>query len=78
MINTLKATIRHFSHSDSATKKLEQVRKEENVTEGLISIGKTRFATHYTAAVALDRCFPFIRELLHDKSIQIKVGLSPL
>ncbi|THU80342.1 hypothetical protein K435DRAFT_874483 [Dendrothele bispora CBS 962.96] len=72
MIKTLKATIQHFGHSDSATKKLEHVRKEENVTEGLVTVGKTRFATHYTAAVALDRCFPFIQDLLNDGSIQIK------
>ena len=45
MIDIMKATIRHFSHSDSATKKLEAIRKEENITQGLVTIGKTWFAT---------------------------------
>ena len=73
MLTTLKATIRHFSHSDSATTKLEELREEANTTEGLVSIGKTRFATHYSAAVALDRCFPFIRDLVVLKQVKIKV-----
>ncbi|KAJ3860461.1 ribonuclease H-like domain-containing protein [Lentinula novae-zelandiae] len=72
MLDTMKTTICHFSHSDSATKKLEPFRQEEGVTEGLVTIGKTRFATHYSAAVALDRCFPFIRDLIIGKEINIK------
>ncbi len=53
---------------------LEQRRLEEEITEGLIKIGKTRFATHYSACVSLERCFPFIRDLIVDKIIKIKVG----
>ncbi|PBK74686.1 hypothetical protein ARMSODRAFT_1013681 [Armillaria solidipes] len=51
---------------------LEQRRLEEEITEGLIKIGKTRFATHYSACVSLERCFPFIRDLIVDKIIKIK------
>ncbi|KAE9396991.1 hypothetical protein BT96DRAFT_996174 [Gymnopus androsaceus JB14] len=50
MIDILKATIRHFSHSDSSTKKVEALRKEEGITKGLVTIGKDSFATHYSAA----------------------------
>lgn len=74
MIAVLKSTIRYFSHSNSGTKKLQDLRKEENITKGLVSIGKTRFATHYIAAVALERCFPLIRDLILDKQINIKVS----
>lgn len=73
MIDILKATIQYFSHSDSSTKKVEALRKQENITKGLVTIGKTRFATHYTAAVALERCFPVIRDLTVDKAINFKV-----
>ncbi|KAJ3870616.1 hypothetical protein F5051DRAFT_434495, partial [Lentinula edodes] len=72
MINILKATIQYFSHSDSSTKKVEALRKQENITKGLVTIGKTRFATHYTAAIALERCFPVIRDLTVDKAINFK------
>ncbi|KAJ3921466.1 ribonuclease H-like domain-containing protein, partial [Lentinula edodes] len=72
MIDILKATIQYFSHSDSSTKKVEALRKQENITKGLVTIGKTRFATHYTAAVALERCFPVIRDLTVDKAINFK------
>ncbi|KAK0477282.1 ribonuclease H-like domain-containing protein [Armillaria novae-zelandiae] len=52
--------------------KLEQRRLEEDVTQGLIKIGKTRFATHYSACISLERCFPFIRDLIVDQVIKIK------
>ncbi len=69
----LKDTIKHFSHSTYSMTQLEQRRLEEEITEGLIKIGKTRFATHYSACVSLERCFPFIRDLVVDKVIKIKV-----
>ncbi|KAE9385874.1 hypothetical protein BT96DRAFT_949532 [Gymnopus androsaceus JB14] len=148
MIDTLKANIRHFSHSDLSTKKVEALQKEEGilghsekdvlkmpkmvkmakmsqnlhicssdsgvkfnyfskgkvifeilkkysyssqfpyklssldlivcylpsaqVTKGLITIGKTWFATHYSVAVALERCFPIIHDLTLDKAINFK------
>ncbi|KAK0431439.1 ribonuclease H-like domain-containing protein [Armillaria borealis] len=72
MMKLLKDTIKHFSHSTYLMTQLEQRRLEEEITEGLIKIGKTRFATHYSACVSLERCFPFIRDLIVDKIIKIK------
>ncbi|KAK0429635.1 hypothetical protein EV421DRAFT_1723029 [Armillaria borealis] len=51
MMKLLKDTIKHFSHSTYSMTQLEQRRLEEEITEGLIKIGKTRFATHYSACV---------------------------
>ncbi|KAK0220637.1 ribonuclease H-like domain-containing protein [Armillaria fumosa] len=72
MMKLLKDTIKHFSHSTFSMTQLEQRRLEEDVTEVLIKISKTRFATHYSACISLERCFPFIRDLIVDQVIKIK------
>ncbi|KAJ3859225.1 ribonuclease H-like domain-containing protein, partial [Lentinula novae-zelandiae] len=64
VISVLCSTIKHFSHSNYGA--------YDGITEGLVKIGRTRFATHYRAAVSLDQCFPQIQSLLADKGIQPK------
>ncbi|KAF8817235.1 hypothetical protein BYT27DRAFT_7075277 [Phlegmacium glaucopus] len=39
----------------------------------LQKVGKTRFGTHWLAAVAIDPCLPFIRDLVITKTIKFKV-----
>ncbi|KAE9388842.1 hypothetical protein BT96DRAFT_421243 [Gymnopus androsaceus JB14] len=48
----------------------KQERLEEGITEGLVRIGKTPFAVHYSAAVSLDRCYSCIQELITSKKIK--------
>ncbi|KAJ3713739.1 ribonuclease H-like domain-containing protein, partial [Lentinula guzmanii] len=72
MKTVLRATIKYFSHSNFASRVLQSERLEHGVMEGLVKIGKTRFATHYSASMALDRCFPFIQQIILDKKIEPK------
>ncbi|KAJ3919319.1 ribonuclease H-like domain-containing protein [Lentinula edodes] len=72
VISVLRSTIKHFSHSNYGARELRKACADNGITEGLVKIGRTRFATHYSAAVSLDRCFPQIQSLLVDKVIQPK------
>ncbi|KAJ3792212.1 ribonuclease H-like domain-containing protein, partial [Lentinula aff. detonsa] len=72
MISVLRAVIKHFSHSNFGNKLLKNAQADDEVTKGLVKIGKTRFATHYSAAVALDRCFTNIQNLIVTKAIKPK------
>jgi len=73
MIAILKKTVTHFSKSTYSTAKLAELRQEHNITSGLIKIGKTCFGTHWSAAVALEKCLPLIHQLVASNTIQIKV-----
>ena len=73
MMSNLKKTVRFFSKSTFSAAELQKARKDVDITQGLTKIGKTRFATHWTAAVALEKCLPQIQELLSDGIIKIKV-----
>jgi len=48
---------------------LTQMRKSMQINRGLVSIGKTRFATIYWAAQALAECLPAIRSLIEEGTI---------
>ncbi|KAK1215885.1 hypothetical protein PQX77_021490 [Marasmius sp. AFHP31] len=71
-LKTLKKTIAFFSESKFSARKLKNARKEEDVSCGLTTVGKTRFASHYTAAESIDQCFPITQDLVVDNVIKIK------
>lgn len=74
----LKRTIAYFSKSTLAQAELAKARNPDGITRlgiaGLIKIGKTRFASHYSSAMALQRCLPFIQDLVSSKVIKIKAS----
>ncbi|KIK61911.1 hypothetical protein GYMLUDRAFT_58537 [Collybiopsis luxurians FD-317 M1] len=51
---------------------LRNICTEDDITQGLVKVRKTQFATHYSAAVSLEHCFPQIQELLLNKTIHPK------
>ncbi|KAJ3717411.1 ribonuclease H-like domain-containing protein [Lentinula raphanica] len=55
MKETLCDTIKLFSQSKYSARLLKKERLEDNIMQGLVKIGKTRFATHYSASAALDK-----------------------
>lgn len=65
--------INYFSKSPLATAELAKLRKCDGVTEGLVKIGKTRFATHYSAAVSLSNCLSLIKVLIETHKIKPQV-----
>ena len=73
MSRSLQNAIRHFSKSNLCLAELQKAREELDVTQGLVKIGKTRFATHWSAAVAMDRCLPILKQLVVDRRIELKV-----
>ena len=73
MLTSLQNAIRHFSMSNLAVAELKKAREELNITQGLVKIGKTRFATHWSAAVAMDQCLPILRQLVLDRKLEINV-----
>ncbi|KAJ3725292.1 ribonuclease H-like domain-containing protein [Lentinula raphanica] len=75
MKKTLCNTIKLFSQSKYSARLLKKERLEDNIMQGLVKIGKTRFATHYSASAALDKCFDYIQQLIYDKKSCSK-GLS--
>jgi hypothetical protein len=72
-MSNLKQTIKFFSKSNKAVAELQKARNDVDITQGLVKIGKTRFATHWSAAVALDRCLPLIKELISKGVIPLPV-----
>ena len=73
MLASLQNAIRHFSKSNLSVAELQKAREELDVTQGLVKIGKTRFATHWSAAVAMERCLPILKQLVLDRKLELKV-----
>lgn len=76
MLSMLKPIIRHFSKSTKSVAHLRKERRignEDEKVNMLQKIGKTRFGTHWLAAVSLEQCFPNIRHLVESKDIKFKV-----
>jgi hypothetical protein len=71
MISYLQATVKFFSNSNIAVAELQKARNDVDITTGLVKVGKTRFATHWAAASALNRCLPLIRNLVEEKKIKL-------
>jgi len=68
--------LKYFSKSSFGTFKLHEVRTlgdGNGPVNSLQKIGKTRFGTHWLAAIAIDPCLPFIRDLVISKTIKFKV-----
>jgi hypothetical protein len=82
MISDLQGTVRFFSSSNIAVAELQKARNDVDITTGLVKVGKTRFATHWAAASALNRCLPLIRDLVEERKIKLvgirKIGSLPM
>lgn len=70
-IRDLRRILSYFKHSTFATTLLNEERKRIGIRHGLISIGKTRFATIYYSSESLLQCLPIIRSLVKDGRIKI-------
>jgi len=74
MLALLKKTNAYFSKSTFSSTLLRDARETAEITGGgLIKIGKTRFGTHWTSAVGLRRCLPFIKDLMNSGTAKPKV-----
>ena len=71
MISDLQATVKFFSSSNIAVAELQKARNDVDIATGLVKVGKTRFATHWAAASALNRCLPLIRDLVQEGKIKL-------
>jgi hypothetical protein len=71
MVFYLQATVEFFSKSNKAVAELRKARHDVDITTGLVKIGKTRFATHWAAASALNRCLPLIQDLVEEGKIKL-------
>jgi hypothetical protein len=69
----MKWTIKYFSKSNMSTAELRKARKDASMGQGVISIGKTRFVMHWTAAVALQKNLLLMRNLIIDGTAKPKV-----
>jgi hypothetical protein len=69
----LKRTVQYFSKSNISVAKLQKAHQETSTSGGLIKIGKTHFATHWTSSVALDKNLSLIKELISDGTLKPKV-----
>jgi len=77
----LKVVLKYFSKSSFGTFKLceaQTMGDGDSPVNSLQKIGKTRFRTHWLAAVAIDPCLPFIRNLVILKTIKFKVSFISL
>jgi hypothetical protein len=72
MVSHLQATVKFFSKSNIAVAELRKARNDVNITTGLVKVGKTRFATNWAAASALNRCLPLIRDLVEEGKIKLR------
>lgn len=78
MISQLKSIIKHFSRSTISANHLREEQRGDSKDEaihGLQKIGKTRFGTHWSAAVSLEQNLPAIRALVERKIVKFKVGM---
>ena len=76
MLSMLRPIIRHFSKlakSVAHLRKEHHIGNEDEKVNMLQKIGKTRFGTHWLAAVSLEQCFPNICHLVESKDIKFKV-----
>ncbi|KIO04900.1 hypothetical protein M404DRAFT_142131 [Pisolithus tinctorius Marx 270] len=76
MISLLKAIVKHFSKSTISVAHLHkerQVEGDDHTVNGLQKIGKTRFGTHWSAAVSLQQCLTNIKTLVENKIVKFKV-----
>jgi len=73
MMSDLRITIKFFSKSNYAVAMLRKAHVEQDITQGLVAIGKTRFTTKWTAAIALKQCIHVIKELVTEEKINSKV-----
>ncbi|TFK82609.1 hypothetical protein K466DRAFT_499999, partial [Polyporus arcularius HHB13444] len=78
VISNLRRTLKFFSKSTDAREHLRRKRAELGIRRGLVSIGKTRFASIYHAAASLIRCMPALRELCTSGTINITCRLENL
>lgn len=58
-----------------STAELRKACKDAGIRQGIISIRKTQFVTHWTAAVALDKNLQLIKNLIQDGKAKLKVCL---
>ncbi|TFK78002.1 hypothetical protein K466DRAFT_507877, partial [Polyporus arcularius HHB13444] len=72
VIRVLRRTIKFMSKSTISREHLRRKRLEMGIARGLVSIGKTRFASIYHSAASLLRCIVPLRELCIAKTITIK------
>lgn len=69
----MRITIRYFKKSTYAAAHLRDKREEMGIKQGLVSIGKTRFATVYHSGESLRVNQPAIESLCRSGEIKIKV-----
>ncbi|KAJ8584996.1 hypothetical protein M405DRAFT_746027, partial [Rhizopogon salebrosus TDB-379] len=70
MLLLLKAIIKHFSNSTISVAHLRTERRVDNndkTVNALQKIGKTRFGSHWAAAVSLEQCLSNVRSLVERK-----------
>lgn len=75
MISLLKAIVKHFSKSTISVAHLRKERRvegDDHTVNGLQKIGKTRFGTHWSAAVSLQQCLANIKTLVENKIVKFK------
>lgn len=71
MADVMKPLLGYFSKSSHATNQLRELRNASTERTGeLQKIGKTRFGTHWSAAVALQPCLSHIRTLVQNGTIK--------
>ncbi|KAB5587844.1 hypothetical protein CTheo_8714 [Ceratobasidium theobromae] len=66
VIESMRVILTHFNHSTQATGKLNVNRRLLNISNGLKSIGKTRFATLKISAQSLIDCMPALYMMNND------------
>lgn len=63
-IRSLQALLAHFKRSTGATGKLAAARRDLGITQSLVSIGKTRFATIYYAGISVLENLPALYKIV--------------
>ena len=69
----MRPVIRYFKKSTQANAKLRLLRIVSKTGPGLVSIGDTRFVTHYFAGDALRRNLPHIEKQVREGAVVISV-----
>ena len=76
MISLLKLIVKHFSKSTISVAHLHKERRvdgNDQTVNSLQKISKTRFGTHWSAAVSLQQCLANIKTLVEKKIVKFKV-----
>ena len=76
LLDNLRTTLTAFKHSDAATYEPSKARKDLNISRGLESFGKTRFATMTITAESVRRNLPALRQVSQVPNLGIKVSHS--